>query len=313
MVFLLIAAVCGALFSIIFKVCQRRGIDTMQAILFNYVTAILVAWIPLFAHQLSGGPAVVNPFNQSWIWLALLQGLFFMSGFIVMAQSTRRCGVALTTVAARASLVIPVVLSWVLLAGPAPQWLPVGLVVTALVLMAAKPLPNPSLRSPVIGEKREVQRPLTGKTSALIFFLVFLFYGIADFSLKAVQNSVSAQCAGDEALVGRQLSALTGTIFVMAALLSLLVVLCRPKSQRKPFDPRSIVAGAMLGLANLGCTTCILRSLTILPAATFFPLYNIAIVILGTLAGILLFKERIRPLQYIGLAIAIVAIVLFFR
>ena len=296
MFFLLLAALCGALFSVIFKVCQRRGIDTMQAILFNYVTAVLVAWIPLFARQLGGGPAVVNPFGQSWIGLALLQGFFFMSGFIVMALSTRRCGVALTTVAARASLVIPVVLSWLLLAGPAPQWLPVALVVVALVLMAAKASPKAS-PSP----------------SALIFFLVFLFYGIADFSLKAVQHSVSLQCAGNEALVGHQLSALTGIIFVMAALLSLLVVLFRPKRQRQPFDARAVVAGALLGLANLGCTTFILRSLTILPASTFFPLYNIAIVILGTLAGILLFREKIRPLQYLGLAIAIAAIILFFR
>ncbi len=300
MLFLLIAAVCGALFSIIFKVCQRKGIDTMQAILFNYVTGILVAWVPLFAKQLSGGPAVVNPFAQSWIWLALLQGFFFMSGFIVMAQSTRHCGVALTTVAARASLVIPVVLSWIILAGPAPQWIPVVLVIVALVLIA-------------FGKGSTGQK--TGQTGKayLLFFFVFLFYGIADFSLKAVQNTVSLQCGDDSALVSRQLTALTGTIFLMAALLSLMVVVCRPKSQRRPFDGRAVVAGALLGLANLGCTTCILRSLTVLPAGTFFPLYNIAIVILGTLAGILLFREKIRPLQFVGLAVAIVAIVIFFR
>lgn len=300
MLFLLIAAVCGALFSIIFKVCQRKGIDTMQAILFNYVTGILVAWVPLFARQLSGGPAVVNPFAQSWIWLALLQGFFFMSGFIVMAQSTRHCGVALTTVAARASLVIPVVLSWVILAGPAPRWIPVVLVIVALVLIA-------------FGKGADKQAAgQTGK-AYLLFFFVFLFYGIADFSLKAVQNTVSLQCGDDSALVSRQLTALTGTIFLMAALLSLAVVVCRPKSQRRPFDGRAVAAGALLGLVNLGCTTCILRSLTLLPAGTFFPLYNIAIVILGTLAGILLFKEKIRPLQFVGLAVAIVAIVIFFR
>ena len=301
MLYLLIAAVCGALFSIIFKVCQRRGIDTMQAILFNYVTGILVAWIPLFAKQLSGGPAVVNPFAQSWIGLALLQGFFFMSGFIVMAQSTRHCGVALTTVAARASLIIPVILSWILLAGPTPQWIPVTLVIAALVIIAFG-------RGSDTASKKKTE----GK-AYMLFFFVFLFYGIADFSLKAVQNTVSLQCGNDSALVRRQLTALTGTIFLMAALLSLLVILCRPKSQRSPWSWRSAVAGTLLGLANLGCTTCILLSLTILPAGTFFPLYNIGIVILGTLAGILLFKEKIRPLQFLGLAIAIVAIILFFR
>jgi len=300
MIYLLIAAVCGTLFSIIFKVCQRRGVDTMQAILFNYVTGILVAWIPLFIKQASGGPEVVNPFAQNWIWLALLQGFFFMSGFIVMALSTRHCGVALTTVAARASLIIPVILSWILLAGPAPQWIPVTLVIIALVIIA-------------FGKKAENSGKATEWKAFTLFFFVFLFYGIADFSLKAVQNTVSLQYGNDSTLVNRQLTALTGTIFLMAALLSLLVVLFRPKSQRKAWSWRPVVAGGLLGLANLACTTCILRSLTILPAGTFFPLYNIGIVILGTLAGILLFKEKIRPVQYLGLLLAIVAIILFFR
>jgi len=153
----------------------------------------------------------------------------------------------------------------------------------------------------------------TEKKAYLLFFFVFLFYGIADFSLKAVQNTVSTQCGDDSALVSRQLTALTGTIFLMAALLSLLVVLFRPKSQRKPWSWRAVLAGALLGLANLGCTTGILHSLTQIPAGTFFPLYNVGIVILGTLAGILLFKEKIRPLQFLGLAVAIIAIILFFR
>ena len=224
-----------------------------------------------------------------------------MSGFIVMALSTRHCGVALTTVAARASLIVPVILSWIILAGPAPQWIPVTLVIAALIIIA-------------FGKRTE---KATGKTTEwkayMLFFFVFLFYGIADFSLKYVQNTVSLHCGDDNTLVSRQLTALTGTIFLMAALLSLLVVLFRPKSQKSPFSWRSAAAGALLGLANLACTTCILRSLTILPAATFFPLYNIGIVILGTLAGILLFKEKIRPVQYFGLLLAIVAIILFFR
>ena len=273
----------------------------MQAILFNYVTGILVAWIPLFVKQFSRGPEVVNPFAQSWIWLALLQGFFFMSGFIVMALSTRHCGVALTTVAARASLIIPVILSWIILSGPAPQWIPVTLVIAALIIIA-------------FGKKAEISTERAAEWKAyLLFFFVFLFYGVADFSLKAVQNTVSLQCGDDSLLVNRQLTALTGTIFLMAALLSLLVVLFRPKSQRRPLSWQSVVAGALLGLANLACTTCILRSLTVLSAGTFFPLYNIGIVILGTLAGILLFKEKIRPMQYLGLVLAIIAIILFFR
>lgn len=117
MVYLLLAILCGSLFSIVFKLGQRHGADGQQVILFNYAVAFVFTLLPILAHvsfdtSVSFGNYVPGP--SSWL-LAVIQGALFTIGFTVMDRSTRRSGVALTTVCARASLILPVVLSWLLL------------------------------------------------------------------------------------------------------------------------------------------------------------------------------------------------------
>ena len=317
MIFLLIAILCGSLFSVVFKLCQQRGIDTFQAILFNYVTAFIVTWAPMMWSWARGGSAPVNPLSEKWLWMAALQGFFFCYGFALMSHSTRLSGVALTNAAARASLVLPVIASWLLLSQPAPAWFPVLLVIVAMLLMVVQP-------SDAVQNRRR----------ALLFLvLVFFFYGVSDFSLKLVQHVVATQHAGDEPLIARNLSALTGTIFFFAMCYSLVAVVWKNASARRaqsaacdekpalqtsantsiPTSWREIAAGMALGLVNMTCTSCMLRGLNVLSTSLYYPLYNIGIVIVGTLFGVLLFRERLRPSQYVGLAVAILAIALLSR
>ena len=68
----------------------------------------------------------------------------------------------------------------------------------------------------------------------------------------------------------------------------------------------------MLGFANIGCTSCMLRALAAMPTGTFYPIYNIGIVLVATLAGLLFFGERLKWVQVAGLLLAIAAIALSF-
>ena len=68
----------------------------------------------------------------------------------------------------------------------------------------------------------------------------------------------------------------------------------------------------MLGFANIGCTSCMLRALVVMPTSLFYPLYNIGIVLVAALAGILFFGERMEWKQVAGLALAVVAIAFSF-
>ena len=301
MVYLLLAILCGALFSIVFKLGQRFGADGLQVIFFNYLVAFLFTLLPILAHividpSVSSGDYVPGP--SSWL-LAVVQGAFFVTGFIVMDRSTRRSGVALTTVCARASLVLPVLLSWMLLGQPAPAWLPVLLTVAAMVLIVGPSGPSASSAP-------------SGLSSVLALLGVFLVFGLSDFFLKVVQHTVEKGTATEPALMESRLNGLTCIIFLMATLAALGVCLLSGSFRRHKVTWATAGWGALLGIANIGCTSCMLRALGVMPTGLYYPLYNIGIVLVATLAGLLFFGERLSWRQAAGLVLALIAIAFSF-
>ena len=108
------------------------------------------------------------------------------------------------------------------------------------------------------------------------------------------------------------MDALTCTIFLMASAVGFLVCLVMGSFRKHKVTWRTLAAGLALGVINIGCTSCALRALRVLATGTFYPLYNIGIVILATLIGVLFFKEKLKWLQVAGLVLAIAAIALAF-
>lgn len=320
MLYLLLAILCGSLFSIVFKLCQRHGVDGRQVTLFNYVIAFFFTLIPIIARVTFDPDAAASDFiPHSAAWpLAAVQGAFFTLGFIAIDHSTQRSGVALTTVCARASLVLPVLLSWMLLSQPAPSWLPVLLVVVAMALIIA-PTESGAVARPTVGASSATQRSglrISEGGSArhavmLALLAVFVVNGLSDFFLKVVQSSVEGSVQ-DAALMDKRLTALTCIIFLMASLASLIVCFFSGSFRKHRVSWGTIGWGALLGVANIGCTSCMLRALAAMPTGTFYPLYNIGIVLVATLAGLLFFGERLKWVQVGGLVLAIAAIALSF-
>ena len=305
MLFLILAILCGSLFSIIFKLCQRHDVDGRQVTLFNYAVAFLFTLLPIVARTVfDPGTSASDyvPGSSSWL-LAAVQGLLFTVGFIVMDRSTQRSGVALTTVCARTSLILPVLLSWVILSQPAPSWLPVLLVVAAMVLIIGPTESRPAGRASGGPGRHAVMFALLG---------VFLVFGCSDFFLKVVQHTVDKGHSGNPVLIERQLSALTCIIFLMASIASLIVCAVSGSFRKHRVKWSTVGWGALLGFANIGCTSCMLRALAAMPTGLFYPLYNIGIVLVATLVGLLFFGERLKWVQVGGLVLAIAAIALSF-
>ena len=284
MIYLITAILFGSLFAILFKIFQRNGIDALQAIGINYVVAFALGSLG----SLTQGFSTTG--MASWILPAMGAGLFMMGSFVTMNMTTRSHGIAIATIAARVAFVVPVLCAFLFLHGDEPRWLASALVIASLLL--------------IFHHRQEIN---TSTRNLLNPIPVFICYGMANFLLKLSQQIV-AQNGGDNA----ELSLVTGVAFLSALLFTVIYYMMQPRSSRQPLRWNNVVAGIVLGVVNMGCTFFLLKSLMTIDSSVFYPVYNITIVLIATLAGRFGFGERLTPLQYGGIAVAIAAIILFF-
>ena len=295
-IFLIIATVLTAMFSIVFKIFHRKNIDANQAIFFNYLTAFILG--VLFSLN-SGTP--VNPLKASWLGAVIILGFIFMAGMVMLSASTRRVGVAISTVCSRASMVIPIIVSYMLIEGSAkPKWLLIGLVLIAMTLTIWTDKPQSGHKYTLL----DILAPIT----------VFLMFGMSNSFLKVLQHRVTVAdtAAGlSEQAINSELSIVTASVFFVAMLFCTYSFFRKdPDGKRPPILPRNIIGGIALGAINYFCTYTLMLSMKTIDSSLLFPIHNIGIVAIGAIVGWLAFHEKLKPHQILGIILAALSIAL---
>ena len=73
---------------------------------------------------------------------------------------------------------------------------------------------------------------------------------------------------------------------------------------------KNAIGGIVLGVVNFFSTFFIYHAMRVFDNVVLFPIYNIGVVCLTALSGLLLFKEKLTWKNYLGLGIAILAVIL---
>lgn len=294
--FLIIATVLTAMFSIVFKIFHRKDIDANQAIFFNYLTAFILG--VLFSLN---GEAVVNPLKADWLVDVIILGFIFMAGMVMLSASTRRVGVAISTVCSRASMVIPIIVSYLLIEGSAkPKWLLICLVLVAMTLTIWTDKPEGGHKYTLL----DILAPVT----------VFLMFGASNAYLKVLQHRVTVNdtAAGlSEQVINSEISLVTASVFFVAMLMCIYSFFKKgPDGKRSPLLLKNVVGGVVLGFVNYFCTYTLMLSMKTIDSSFLFPVHNIGIVAIGAIVGWLAFNEKLRPHQILGIVLAAVSIAL---
>ncbi len=295
-IFLIIATVLTAMFSIVFKIFHRKDIDADQAIFFNYLTAFVFG-VLLSLH----GGAVVNPLKADWLIDVIILGIIFMAGMVMLSASTRRVGVAISTVCSRASMVIPIIVSYLLIEGSAkPKWLLIALVLVAMTLTIWTDKPESGHKYTLL----DILAPVT----------VFLMFGASNAYLKVLQHRVTVNdtAAGlSEQVINSEISLVTASVFFVAMLTCIYSFFKKGEDgKRSPLLLKNVVGGVVLGLVNYFCTYTLMLSMKTIDSSFLFPVHNIGIVAIGAIVGWLAFNEKLRPHQILGIVLAAVSIAL---
>lgn len=294
--FLIIATVLTAMFSIVFKIFHRKDIDANQAIFFNYLTAFILG--VLFSLN---GEAVVNPLKADWLVDVIILGFIFMAGMVMLSASTRRVGVAISTVCSRASMVIPIIVSYLLIEGSAkPKWLLICLVLVAMTLTIWTDKPEGGHKYTLL----DILAPVT----------VFLMFGASNAYLKVLQHRVTVNdtAAGlSEQVINSEISLVTASVFFVAMLMCIYSFFKKgPDGKRSPLLLKNVIGGIVLGFVNYFCTYTLMLSMKTIDSSFLFPVHNIGIVAIGAIVGWLAFNEKLRPHQILGIVLAAVSIAL---
>jgi len=294
--FLIIATVLTAMFSIVFKIYDRKGIDANQGIFFNYLTAFILG--ALFSLR---GEVVVNPFKSDWLIDVIILGFIFMAGMVFLSASTKRVGVAISTVCSRASMVIPIIVSYMFIEGSAkPKWLLICLVLVAMTLTIWTDKPQGGHKYTLL----DILAPVT----------VFLMFGASNSYLKVLQHRVTVNdtAAGlSEQVINSEISLVTASVFFVAMLICSYSFFKKgADGKRSPILLKNVIGGVALGIINYFCTFTLMLAMKTIDSSLLFPIHNIGIVAIGAIVGWLAYNEKLRPHQVVGIILAAVSIAL---
>ena len=101
-------------------------------------------------------------------------------------------------------------------------------------------------------------------------------------------------------------------IFFSAGAIGLGFIAINALRQAFKFEWKTLLGGTVLGIVNYYSIYLLLKALQYkgFESSTLFTINNVSIVMLSTLVGLILFKEQLSPKNWIGIALAVVSILL---
>lgn len=280
---LALSVLCSSLIFVVFKLFSVYNVQTLYAIVVNYVVACITGLIfnpkTITLSELS---------HQSWFLGTVLLGVLFILIFNIMAKSSQLNGVGVTSVATKMSLVVPVVFAVLYYKDALSVFQLIGILLALFAVYLA------SIKS----GKGEVS-----KKHLWLPILVFLGSGVIDTSIKFIQEGY---------LTDGQYPIFSSTVFGTAAVSGFVFIGFKSIQNPIQLNFRNMLGGICLGIPNYFSIFFLLRALNseTLNSSSIFTINNVAIVLFSTLLGILLFKEKLTTRNWFGVVLAVVSIVL---
>ena len=299
MIELALAVVCSVAIGMIFKHTGPTDIDRTALLTVNYAAAVGVAAL-LIA---TGGREMEKGLGLSIELLVLGGGVgaLLIAGFYLLSYATDVAGMSLAVGVTRVSVVIPFLASW-LVWNEVPSLAQGGGMVLAAVaffLIAQKHRPPQNDTGGLVSMQEGP--PEMDWHAFGVLALTFCSGGAVDLSMKTFEEAFGA----DNSRVLFLLLAFGAAFLIGAAI----IVVRKIRGRRWP-SGRAVGWGLLLGVVNYGSLEFILRAIADLPGPFVFPANNIAIMVLSAVVGVYLWNERLSMPNRVGMALAVLALVL---
>ena len=284
MMYLILAIVFSTAIFVVMRLFSRFHLDNHQALAWNYAMA---AGIGLLMSRL-GGP-LTSPLSEPWFPLSLLTGFWFILTYVLMTVSSQRSGVTVTSLSSKLSVVIPTLFGVFVLKEALGLAAGIGIVLALIALFLV--VGN--------GPRKGDARPVSTMMVLLPLF-IFLGTGIGDVLMKLTETANQAS----------DMTPMIAFIYFVSFLFGVLLVVIDLVRGKSKWQWKNAGGGLVLGAVNFFSTYFIYNAMRVFDNVVLFPVYNIGVVCLTALVGLLFFKEKLTWKNYLGLAIAIIAVIL---
>jgi drug/metabolite transporter (DMT)-like permease len=286
MINILIAIVTFSLMLMLFKYFERFRVNNLQAIVFNYFTAGILALLSSIYSGLEF--EILSILKADYFPAALTIGFLFIITFNLLAYGTQKVGIAVTTVTNKMSMVIPVIIG-VYLFNEQLQFSQItGLILAILAIYFSST------------KKGKLE---FDKKYLLLILFIFFGQGIADGVLNWAQKT---------SIQSDNTAPFFASIFLIAGLLGSLYMAYDLFKNKVEFQLKNIIWGISLGIPNFLTLHFFIQALqnSALQSAQIFPIVNMGIIVVSSIGGILLFKEKLSISNWSGIGLAILSIAL---
>lgn len=264
---------------LIFKWISKRNVNLASTIVWNYITCVWLGSLLSYKSPVF----TLNSFQTPGFLPIISLGILFMGTFLLMGKATAKSGAALSAVASKMSVTIPVIFAlFVFLEEIKPMgYAGVILALFAVFLISYQPQ-----------SKTVIDRSL---------LWVFLGSGLVDTGMNLVKHAQYVNWSNLQfAVLTFTGAAITGIVYTYFT-----------KTLRALWSLDTFIWGSFLGIVNLFSIFAIYNALDVFKSKTavFFTLNNVTVVLMTFILGLIL-GERFSKRSMLGLMLAILAILL---
>ncbi len=276
MIYLLLSILCSAMISIVMRLSEGKVKSTLCMLAANYVVCFFLSW---------GFDGFGNPFPNIDGMLVTsgmgsFNGLFYMLALVLGQYSISKNGVILSSVFSKTgALVIPLLMSVIIFAEVPTLFQFLGFVLAVI--------------SVVTINYRKGENAGKFQWSLLALLVAEGFAGVMAKVFNEVGNSE----------LNFQFLLIT---FLTAFLFCAIVIVCK----KERVGRKEVLYGVMIGVPNFFASQFVLMALKTVPAVVVYPAKGVATIGVITIAGLLVFKEKLSKKQIIVMGIIAIALIL---
>jgi drug/metabolite transporter (DMT)-like permease len=289
MIFLLLSISATSLLYLLFKWFAIKGVQVFEAIVINYFFAFGLGFLLVPKKIMAIEHAFQLPI---WTWGGLLLGFSFIGIFNITGKSAQLIGVSNTTIAGKMSLVLVVILFSI--TNPEEKltglkWIAIGLAILGIVFSSFR----------ADGKKPQ---------GNWIWFPIIIFLGSTLIDYLIPKLSEGAQTEEDLALF----SCLPFLTAGISGIGYVFIEKFRGNGATFRFSKLEFLYGGMLGVVNFFSIFFLVKTINEgwMSKSSIVCINNLGVVMLGTIMAIVLFKEKLSRINWLGLGLAMTALIL---